>query len=634
MQSYIWLIPALPLVASMVNLLLGKRLLRQHTHWVASLAVAGAFGLSCLAFLDTLRGERLDVTLYTWIDNGAFQATIGFFVDPLTATMLVVVTAVASLVHMFSVGYMHGDGGYYRFFSYLPLFVFSMLMLVLSPNYLQMYVFWEAVGLCSYLLIGFWYFKRSASDAAKKAFIVNRVGDFGFGLGVMLVFVLFGTLQFHDVFEQAHEVAGQHQELLTWATLLLFMGAIGKSAQFPLHVWLPDAMEGPTPVSALIHAATMVTAGIYMVARSQPLYVETPTTLLIVTTIGAITAFLGATIALYQNDIKRVVAYSTVSQLGYMCFALGVGGWVAAIFHLMTHAFFKGLLFLGCGSVIHGLHEEQDIRKMGGLRKYMPLTAITFLIGSLANAGIPPFAGFFSKDEILAAAFINGQYLVYGVGLITAFLTAFYMFRLYFVVFEGRPRFDEGHVHPHESGPVMAIPLVLLAISSVVAGFIAGWPPEQGFIHQFLGPVFAHGGEGEHHAIDMTKIFTLSAVATVVSAAGIALAAAVYLFRSIDPAAIGARFAGLYRFLVNKWYFDELYEGVFVRPTRELSLFSWQIVDVHIIDAAVNGTAGAVAGLSSLLRRVQTGFVGNYALAIAFGMVMMVGIYLVTSSLR
>jgi NADH-quinone oxidoreductase subunit L len=635
MESYIWLIPALPLAAAIVNLLLGKRQLRQQTHWVATLAVGASFVLSCLVFWQLVNGApSLDMTLYRWIDNGAFQVTIGFLVDPLTATMLIVVTSVSTLVHIFSIGYMHGDGGYYRFFSYLPLFVFSMLMLVLSHNFLQMYVFWEAVGLCSYLLIGFWYFRRSANDAAKKAFIVNRIGDFGFGLGVMLVFVLFGTLQFHEVFERAHEIAGEHLDLLTWATLLLFMGAIGKSAQFPLHVWLPDAMEGPTPVSALIHAATMVTAGVYMVARCQPLYAETPLTLTVVTVIGVITAFLGATIALVQNDIKRVVAYSTVSQLGYMVFALGIGAWVAAIFHLATHAYFKGLLFLGSGSVIHGLHEEQDIRKMGGLRKYMPLTAITFLIGSLANAGILPLAGFFSKDEILAAAWHGGRIGVYAVGLLTAFLTAFYMFRLYFTVFEGEPRFNTERVHPHESPPVMAIPLVLLAAASVVAGLIVGFPPEHGFIHSFLGPVFEHGAEGEHAvALTLAETLTLSAVATVVALSGIVLAWSMYRRNRPSPEAVGARWPRLYRFLLNKWWFDEIYDVAVIQPTKDIAAGSW-FFDRHIIDGLVNGTAAAVAGLSRLFSRIQTGFVGNYALAIAFGMVLFVGIYLVTSTLR
>lgn len=635
LQDTIWLIPGLPLLAAVINLLFGKRLLRTQSHWVATLAVLASCVLSYQVFFAVWNGARLESELYQWISSGSFKVGIGALVDPLTAIMLVVVTTVATLVHIFAIGYMHGDGGYYRFFAYLPLFVFSMLMLVISTNYLQMYVFWEAVGLCSYFLIGFWFHKRSANDAAKKAFIVNRVGDFGFGLGVMLVFVLFGSLDFHKVFEAAEKVGHDQPTLLTWATVLLFMGAIGKSAQFPLHVWLPDAMEGPTPVSALIHAATMVTAGIFMVARSQPLFVETPVTLGIVAVIGVITAFLGATIALVQNDIKRVVAYSTVSQLGYMCFALGIGAWVPAIFHLFTHAFFKGLLFLGSGSVIHGMHEEQDIRRMGGLRRYMPLTALTFLIGSLANAGIPPLAGFFSKDEILAAAFTGGQYLIYGVGIITAFLTAFYMFRLYFLVFEGQPRFDQHHLQPHESGPAMATPLVLLAVASLGVGLLVGWPPEQGLIHAFLGPVFEHGEHagGEHH-VDMGLVTTLSGVATAVSIAGILLAFMMYRRGSPDPVALGARFPRLYRFLLNKWYFDELYGMTFIAATRESAMFLWQIFDTYIIDGLVNGTAASVAGISRQLRRVQTGFVGNYALAIAFGMVMMIGIFLITSTLR
>jgi NADH-quinone oxidoreductase subunit L len=369
-----------------------------------------------------------------------------------------------------------------------------------------------------------------------------------------------------------------------------------------------------------------------MVARSQPLYIETPNTLMVVTVIGVFTAFLGATIALVQNDIKRVVAYSTVSQLGYMCFALGIGAWVPAIFHLVTHAFFKGLLFLGCGSVIHGMHDEQDIRKMGGLRRYLPITAATFLVGSLANAGIPPLAGFWSKDEILAAAFLSGYLWVYVIGLITALLTAFYMFRLYFVVFEGEPRFDAAHVHPHESGPVMTIPLVLLAIAAVLAGIVLGLPPEQGFIHTFLAPVFEHGAGEEHH-VDMGQVIVLSTVATVVALAGIVAAYMMYRRHNPAPEAVGARFPRLYDFLLNKWRFDELYDGLFVRETRDVAKGSWWF-DIHVIDGLVNGTAATVAGISAQLRKVQTGFVGNYALAIAFGLVLFVGIYLVTASLR
>ena len=634
MEAYVWLIPALPLAAFVINFLLGKRPLRAAAHWIATLAVIGSFVLSCLVFAQVMGGWHTDAPLYRWIDSGNLRVEIGFLVDPLAAIMLLVVTGVASLVHLFSIGYMHGDGGFYRFFSYLPLFVFSMLMLVLSPNLLQMFVFWEAVGVCSYLLIGFWFFKRSAGDAAKKAFIVNRIGDFGFAIGIMLVFVLFGTLGFNEIFENLEAVAPGAQGMLTWATLLLFMGAIGKSAQFPLHVWLPDAMEGPTPVSALIHAATMVTAGIYMVARMQPLYEATPLTMGIVAVVGVITAFIGATIALVQNDIKRVVAYSTVSQLGYMVFALGIGAWIPAIFHLVTHAFFKGLLFLGSGSVIHVMHEEQDIRKMGGLRRYMPLTAATFLVGSLANAGIPPFAGFFSKDEILASALFGGHFIIYAMGLITAFLTAFYMFRLYFLVFEGAPRFDAHHVHPHESGPVMAVPLVILAVASALVGVLIGWPPEAGFVHSFLAPSFERGGAvAEEYHPEVFEILMNSVAATVVAVAGVVLAYLMYRRGSPRPEALGARFRRLYRFLLGKWFFDEAYDAAFVRGMRDLAYGSW-FFDRNVIDGMVNGTAAAVAGVSSQLRRVQTGFVGNYALAIAFGLVVFLGIYLLTAALQ
>ena len=414
--------------------------------------------------------------------------------------MLLVVTSVGFLVHVYSTAYMHGDGGFYRFFSYLPLFVFSMLMLILANNFLLLFVFWEAVGLCSYLLIGYYFKRRSASNAAKKAFIVNRIGDLGFGLAIMWIYTAFGTLNFFGdtgVFAQAENgtVAGR---TLTGIALLLFMGAMGKSAQFPLHVWLPDAMEGPTPVSALIHAATMVTAGIYLIARSHTLIQDSHTAMFVIATVGAFTALMAASIGMVQNDIKRVVAYSTVSQLGYMAFALGTGAWMTAIFHLMTHAFFKGLLFLGCGSVIHGMHEEQNIQNMGGLRKYMPLTFWTFLIGSLANAGVVPLAGFWSKDEIITGAWTSSTFPNYGkfiaiVGLVAAFMTAFYMFRLVFLTFFGKPRFDTEHLHPHESAPAMTIPLVILAVPSLLVGFLVGFPPDEGRFHKFLLPVFESG---------------------------------------------------------------------------------------------------------------------------------------------
>ncbi|MGH2561850.1 MAG: NADH-quinone oxidoreductase subunit L, partial [Thermomicrobiales bacterium] len=448
MADWLFLIPALPLLAFAINFLLGRWYIKDKAHWIAAPAVFGSWLVSLLVLLDIRDSDHaIAQHLFTWIPSGSFNVEANLYADQLTAVMLMVVTTVGLLVHVYSVGYMHGDPGYYRFFSYLPLFVFSMLMLVLADNMLLLFVFWEAVGLCSYLLIGFWYRRRSASNAAKKAFIVNRIGDLGFGLGIMLTFWTFGTIEFYGgdgIFARAPEIA---TGTMTGIALLLFAGAIGKSAQFPLHVWLPDAMEGPTPVSALIHAATMVTAGIYMVARCHPIFIESTTAMWTVATIGAFTALMAATIAITQNDIKRIVAYSTVSQLGYMAFALGTGAWVAAIFHLMTHAFFKGLLFLGCGSVIHGVHEEQNIQNMGGLRQKMPVTFWTFLIASLANAGVVPLAGFWSKDEVIVGAWISEVFPSWGnviavVGLLAAFLTALYMFRLVFLTFFTAPRYD------------------------------------------------------------------------------------------------------------------------------------------------------------------------------------------------
>src|SRR3954447_11718016 len=498
MSQYLFLIPLLPLLAFVINLIFG-RYIRENAHWIAVPAVFISFLLSLLVMREIYTtGQPLRQDLYTWIQSGDFHIGVNFFVDQLTAVMLIVVTSVGFLVHFYSIGYMHGDASYARFFSYLPFFVFAMLILVLAENYLLLFFAWEGVGLASYLLIGFWFTRRSASNAAQKAFIVNRIGDLAFGLGLIWIFYQFGTLDFYPVFAQVHNAP---VGIVTGIALLLFGGAIGKSAQFPLHVWLPDAMEGPTPVSALIHAATMVTAGIYLIARTYVFYENAPNAMLVVALVGGFTSFMAATIAVAQNDIKRVVAYSTLSQLGYMAMGAGVGAFIPAIFHLVTHAFFKGCLFLGAGSVIHGLHEEQNIQRMGGLRRWMPVTFWTFLAASFANAGMIPFAGFWSKDEIIVGAWVTdqipitiGQILAI-VGLVTAFLTAFYMFRLVFLVFTGEPRFDPHEIHPHESPPSMTIPLVLLAIPSVALGWMIGWPPEGGSIHAFLEPVFHDAGD-------------------------------------------------------------------------------------------------------------------------------------------
>ncbi|MDQ4045591.1 MAG: NADH-quinone oxidoreductase subunit L [Chloroflexota bacterium] len=637
MEDFLYLIPLLPLVAFAINLLFGRNWIRGNAHWVALPLVAASWVVALLAFWEVYdQDSHLEQHLFTWIPSGDFVVDVNLYVDALTAVMLLVVLTVGLLVHVYSVGYMHGDPGFYRFFAYLPLFVFSMLMLVLADNLLVLFVFWEAVGLCSFLLIGYYFRRRSAGNAAKKAFIVNRVGDLGFGLGVMLTFWTFGTISFYGeegIFEQAinHSEFGIGEGTLTAIGILLFIGATGKSAQFPLHVWLPDAMEGPTPVSALIHAATMVTAGIYMVARNYTIFIQSETAMLVVAVVGAFTAFMAATIALTQNDIKRVVAYSTVSQLGYMAFALGTGAWLAAIFHLMTHAFFKGLLFLGAGSVIHGMHEEQDIRNMGGLRKHMPVTFWTFLIGALANAGLIPLAGFWSKDEIIVGAWISDSWFgetAAVIGLVAAFLTALYMFRLVFLVFFGEERFDTEHLHPHESGGWMAWPLILLAIPSVLIGFV-GFPPEDGPFHHFVHHSFEYAYI--HHPTT-AMLITFGVISTLVALGGIFVAWLVYMRGAINPASISEKYEGLYEFLLNKWYFDELYDRIIVQPLRAFSDFLWRVIDVGVIDAAVNGIAVGIAAVSQRVRHVQTGLVANYALAIVLGMILLIGTFLAAYS--
>jgi len=637
MAHWLFLIPLFPLVAFAINILFGKWYVRERAGLLASVAIFASWVVALIVLLDiNQNGHVLKQHLFTWIPAGSFNVEANLYVDQLTAIMLIVVTTVSFLVHVYSIGYMHGDPGYYRFFAYLPLFVFSMLMLVLADNLLVLYVFWEAVGLCSYLLIGFWYKRRSAINAAKKAFIVNRVGDLGFGLGIMWAFWTFGTVAFYGsdgIFARVSQIG---TGTMTGIALLLFAGAVGKSAQFPLHVWLPDAMEGPSPVSALIHAATMVTAGVYMVARVHPIFEQSHTAMVVVAAIGAFTAFMAASIAITQNEIKRVIAYSTISQLGYMVFALGSGVWAAGIFHLMTHAFFKGLLFLGAGSIMHGVHSELDVdmRKLGGLRKYMPITFWTFLVAALANAGLVPFSGFWSKDEIISGAWGSGVIPSFGnvvsiVGLAAAFLTALYMFRLVFLTFFGEPRFNPEELHPHESPPVMWVPLVLLAIPAALIGFV-GVPPDAGWFHHFLDPVFAGGtgpGAAEAHLTTTTKI-VFAVVSTIIALAGIGLAYLIYVPGVISRYAIAVRFHGIYEFLFHKWYFDDLYNAIFVRPGRRLATMLWEVVDIGIIDAAVNGVAIGIGAISQRLRHVQTGLVANYALAIALGMVVLVGIYL------
>ena len=616
MSRLVWLIPLFPLVGTLINAVFG-RFIGHKAHWIAVPAVLASFVPSCLVFGRVWHGETWTGDLFPWVVAGSFKAPVTAQVDQLTAVMLLAVTGVGFLIHLYSAGYMHDDDGYARFFTYMNLFVFSMVMLVLAGNFLLFYVFWEAVGLCSYLLIGFWYEKKSASDAGKKAFIVNRVGDFGFGLGVMLIWVTFGTLQFGEVFAKADASVSTNTYLAI--ALLLFMGACGKSAQLPLFTWLPDAMEGPTPVSALIHAATMVTAGVYMVARCHKLFEMAPLSLEIVAWVGGLTALFAASIGLVQTDIKRVLAYSTISQLGYMFVGVGVGAYAAGVFHLVTHAFFKALLFLGAGSVIHGLPGEQDLRKMGGLAPRMMTTTVTFLVGAFGLAGIPPLAGFFSKDEILGAVFHGHRYLLWAMLLLGAFMTAFYTFRLVFLAFFGGPRMPKEVAHHiHESPAVMTIPLIVLAVLTVVAGLAVGIPSSQGtaFAH-FLAPVLPLE-ESEHSAGVAFSLLVLSAV---VAIAGVALAWMVYGRTPVRAASIGVARNPLHKILIDKYYVDEIYDALFVKPIYQLSLWLARVFDPRVIDGLVNGVATTVASWSRGLRRVQTGFVMNYALGILLGAV-------------
>jgi NADH-quinone oxidoreductase subunit L len=629
MIDYLWLIPLFPLLGSAVNGIFGRKLPRYAVTAVACTASGIAFILSAASFISLLRlpaEERHVVnTCFSWIASGDFIARAEFLLDPLSAVMILVVTGVGFVIHVYSTGYMHHEGGYYRFFSYLNLFLFSMLILVMAGNFLLMFVGWEGVGLCSYLLIGFYFDRKSAGDAGKKAFIVNRVGDVGFILGIFLVFLTFHSINFNQVFARvAAETASTG--VLTAIGILLFIGATGKSAQIPLYVWLPDAMEGPTPVSALIHAATMVTAGVYMVVRCAAIFSRAPIAMDVIIIIGILTALMAATIGLVQTDIKRVLAYSTVSQLGYMFVALGAGAFSAGIFHLMTHAFFKALLFLGAGSVIHAMGGEQDMIRMGGLRKQTPVTFLTMFIAALAISGIPPFAGFFSKDEILWSAWAHGHPFVWFFGFITAGLTAFYMFRLIFLTFFGRGRYSEevGH-HLHESPRSMTVPLIILAVLSVVGGFAgpAAWMHlGENHFEEFLEPSLAYISpiEGAHYEHWMEILFALLSVA--VAIIGIYIAHRIYVRKPESADALSARFRSLHRLLFRKYYVDELYDATIINPTvRTSTKVLWRGFDVGLIDGAVNGSARTVQGLASILKGIQNGLIRSYAVWILLGAV-------------
>ena len=623
----LWLIPVLPLLGFLLNGLFGKRLSKPAINAIAvgSVALSFLWVVKTLSALGAFSGgleETYKEHFYTWIQSGTLNIGVDFAIDRLTAVMLMVVTGVGALIHIYAVGYMAHEGGYYRFFAYLNLFMFFMLTLVLGANFLLLFVGWEGVGLCSYLLIGFYFLEKFATDAGNKAFIVNRIGDFGFALAIFLVGNHFGTLDFQTVFAQIKNMPVEASAgIFTAISLLLLVGATGKSAQIPLYVWLPDAMAGPTPVSALIHAATMVTAGVYMIARTSQIYLHSPFALDIVAIVGLLTAFVAATIGLAQNDIKKVFAYSTVSQLGYMFVGLGVGAFSAGIFHLMTHAFFKALLFLGAGSVIHACSGEQDMRNMGGLRKYIPITMVTLLCGSLAIAGFPFLSGAASKDLILEAAYEHAPWM-YWVGVFTAGMTAFYVFRAFFLTFfgeyKGKPASGHGHGHddhgdgahastPHESPAVMWIPLAILAVLSVVGGFIN--------IPRFLEPIFPLQ-EGE-------PARWLEYVATAAGLAGIGIAYLCYVVSPSLPESLANSFRGVYDLIYNKYFVDEFYDATVVEPVVDGSRqLLWRVTDMRLIDGAANGIGTTARGIGGILRRAQSGYIRSYAAWILAGSIL------------
>ncbi|MGB2817182.1 MAG: NADH-quinone oxidoreductase subunit L [Burkholderiaceae bacterium] len=675
MENLYLLVPLAPLAGALVAGLFGQTIGRTMSHWVTILGVLVSTVASFMIFNDVMAGNTYDGTVYTWAVVAGLKMEVGFLIDSLTVTMMVVVTFVSLMVHVYTVGYMADDPGYQRFFSYISLFTFSMLMLVMSNNFLQLFFGWEAVGLVSYLLIGFWYKRPTAIHANLKAFLVNRVGDFGFVLGIGLIYAWFGSLHYAEVFEAAPALAtkavsflpGSEWMLLTVICICLFIGAMGKSAQFPLHVWLPDSMEGPTPISALIHAATMVTAGIFMVARMSPLFELSDAALTFVIVIGAITAFFMGILGIIQNDIKRVVAYSTLSQLGYMTVALGASAYSAGIFHLMTHAFFKALLFLAAGSVIIGMHHEQDIRKMGGLWNKMPITWITSLIGSLALIGTPFFAGFYSKDVIIEAVEASahaghaGATIAYWALLVGVAITAFYSFRMFFLVFHGKPRWGQddhhhhahghGHGHgeeddahhgqPHESPAVVTVPLVLLAIPSVIIGFVG--VEAMLFGDYFNGailvdaakhPAMKELAEGWHGATGMS-LHSFATAPFWLDLVGVGLAWFLYIKRPDLPALIQARMQGLYRLLDNKYYLDRINEFVFAGGARRLGTGLWKGGDVALIDGlAVNGSARLIGWLAATSRLLQSGHIYTYAFGMILGLLLLITLFVTLGGAR
>ncbi len=664
MQTLYLVVPLAPLFGALVSGLLCMKISNRAAHTVTIACMVISTAAAAMVFSDVREGHTFNGALYTWLVSGTTHYEIGFLIDQLSATMMVIVTFVSLMVHIYTIGYMADDPGYNRFFSYISLFTFSMLMLVMSNNFLQLFFGWEAVGLVSYLLIGFWYTRPTAIYANLKAFLVNRVGDFGFLLGIALVLMYFGTLDYQSVFDNAKAGAlaantiellpGQAWSLITVICILLFVGAMGKSAQFPLHVWLPDSMEGPTPISALIHAATMVTAGIFMVARMSPLFELSQTALSFVMVIGAITCFFMALIATVQYDIKRVVAYSTLSQLGYMTMALGASAYSVAIFHLMTHAFFKAVLFLGAGSVIIAMHHEQDMRKMGGLRKYLPITYLTMLIGALANAGFPPFAGFFSKDSIVEAvheahaAGVPGALFAYLAALGGVFVGGFYSFRLVFFAFHGKERFDT-HAHaaphghggahgkhnhvPHESPWVVTLPLILLAIPSVCAGWVIGDFVYGNYFGDSIYVAENHEGlkrmaEAFHGVLPMI-LHSVSTLPFWLALAGAGLAWFIYIVRPDLPGVLRAKWGVLVTVLEQKYGFDRFNDWFFAGGARLLGNGLWKIGDVMVIDGLfVNGAARLVGWSSTVIRKVQSGYIYHYAFAMIIGILLLMSVWL------
>ena len=622
-----WLIPAFPLAAFLINVSFGRRWLGRWTGPIATAAVGASAIVAIGIFLEVRAGAlRTIVPLYNFMTVGDFHIDVAALIDPLSTAMLLVVTIVSFLIHVYAIGYMAHDRGFWRFFSWFPLFVVAMLILVMADNYLVMFVGWEGVGLCSYLLIGFWFERPEPAGAAKKAFVMNRIGDWGFMIGMITTFLVFGSMNFVDVFDRVARNPPA-QGVLSLICLAFFLGATGKSAQLPLYSWLPDAMEGPTPVSALIHAATMVTAGVYLVARSTPLFDAAGPVLAGVAGVGALTAIFAATIALVQFDIKRVMAYSTVSQLGSMFLARGVGAPIAAMFHLITHAFFKALLFLGSGSVIHGVGDVQDMRRMGGLRSKMPLTYWTMVIAGGALAALPPLAGFWSKDEILGSAFKNGYPILWVVGVFTGGLTAFYITRAIWLTFHGAPRDRHLFDHAHESPRVMTVPLLVLAAGSVLVGFI-GFPPDNGFLHAFIRPAVeaGAGAAASEPGTNWPEFLTFAAISTGVGILGILLGLSMYARGRPDPAAVSRASGPYYDVLVNKYYVDELYDHRFVDVAKAFAGAAWAF-DIHIIDGLVNRLGWAIRLSGGGLRRAQTGVVGNYALSIVGGLLLILVVY-------